>query len=276
MEVEKYRISLHDNTYACANNLSNTENITKFKKQVRKYISILNKIIEADFDKITDKNLYNLLTKVYSIKLTEEDYLEMFSISNGKKYSKIRQIPTTQTFYERNAIGHGNCFDWNIQLYQIFYVVAISDEMKFDYNKTYSKAEIKKLASEKTIVILKEKTMPIEENTNFNQEKYEVMPSLDIEIKSSEYNISNYVMKNFSLFGNLLRKEFKKKNVLKDIKELLDAIQNDMERIFSHTDSQDWCYAQIATRCKNWFDSSNEKCEYQNLQKRIRHKINSE
>lgn len=276
MEVEKNRISLHDDIYAYVNRSSNAENIAKFKKQVKKYISILNRIIEADFDKLTDKKLYDLLTKVYSITLTEEDYLEMFSISNGKKYSVIHLMPTTQTFYERKAVGHGSCFDWDIQLYQIYYSIAISDEMKFDYNKTYSKAEIKKLASEKTIVILNEKTIPIEEDTDFNQEEHEAIPSLDIEFKSYSDNMSNFVTNNFSLFGKLLRKKFKKENVLKDMRELLDDIQDDIESIFSNINSQDWCYSQISTGCKNWFDSSAEKEEYQNLQKRIRLKINSE
>ena len=214
MNVAKNRISLCQDTYAYVYRDSNKENAKAFKTQIRKYIGILKKIIEADFNKLTDKKFYDLLTKVYSISLTEEDYLEMFSIKNGKKYSKICEIPTTITFLDRTITGHGIDFNLEIQLYQICYVAAIVDDMKFDDSKTYSKEEIKKMVSDKTTIILNEQTIPIEENPNFNEEKYELIPSLDIKIKDYDDNISNFVNDNFSLFGKLLRKRFKKEEVL--------------------------------------------------------------
>ena len=94
-------------------------------------------MIESDFDKLTDKELYELLSKVYSIILDENDYLKMLSKYNGKNYTFIYRIPTTMTFSSRVTEGHGRSFDWWNQLYQVYYLVAISDTFNFDYNKIY-------------------------------------------------------------------------------------------------------------------------------------------
>ncbi len=271
MYVGKSRVSLYHDTYAYIHRNSDEENVEVFKTQMRKYIDILKKIIETDFKKLTDKEFYDLLTKFYSISLTEEDYLEMFSENNGKKYSKICEIPTTITFFDNKTEGRGRDLSWWTQLYQICYVAAIVDDVNFDDSKTYSKEEIKKMVSDKTIVILNEKTIPIEENPNFKEEEYELIPSLDIKIEIYSDNISSFVNDNFSLFGKLLRKKFKKQKVLKDMKELLDAIQEDIDDIFSYTNSEDWGYSQISTICKNWFDESDDKKEYQNLQEKVKH-----
>ena len=43
-------------------------------------------------------------------------------------------------------------FDWWEQLYQVYYFAATSEQVMFDYNKVYSKKEIKKLVSDKDII----------------------------------------------------------------------------------------------------------------------------
>lgn len=266
MDSERRTISLED-TYAYVSRASDEENAEVFKTKVQEYINILKKVTESDFDKLTDKELYELLSKVYSITLDEKDYLKMLSKYNDKNYTFIHRIPTTMTFTSRATEGHGRSFDWGDQLYQVYYLAATSDTFKFDYNKTYSKEEIKKLLSDKSIAILKQAEEAINDSQNFVKETFEPLPTLDIDIKNYGDNISQFVLNNYSLFGELLRKKFTKKIVLKDMKKIINELNEKIQEIFSDIQLKDPLYSGIATICKEWFESSKEKKEFQGIQK---------
>lgn len=267
MNAERIKISLAEDTYAYIGRASDEENAEEFKTRLQQYISILKEVIESDFDKLTDKELYELLSKVYGISLDEDDYLKMLSKLNNKQYTFIHRIPTTMTFTGRATEGHGRSFDWWDQLYQVYYLAATNNTFKFDYNKTYSKEEIKKLSADKSIALLKREEEAIDNNRDFIQEDYEPIPTLDIDIKGYGDNISSFVLDNYSLFGQLLRKRFTKKNVLKDMKKMIDDLSEEMQEIFSDTQSSDPNYSGTARVCKEWFDSSSEKTQYQGIQK---------
>lgn len=267
MNAERIKISLAEDTYAYIGRASDEENAEEFKTRLQQYISILKEVIESDFDKLTDKELYKLLSKVYGISLDEDDYLKMLSKLNNKQYTFIHRIPTTMTFTGRATEGHGRSFDWWDQLYQVYYLAATSNTFKFDYNKTYSKEEIKKLSADKSIALLKREEEAIDNNRDFIQEDYEPIPTLDIDIKGYGDNISSFVLDNYSLFGQLLRKRFTKKNVLKDMKKMIDDLTEEMQEIFSDIQSSDPNYSETARVCKEWFDSSSEKTQYQGIQK---------
>ena len=268
METERKRISLVEDTYAYIGRASDEENAEEFKTRLQEYISLLKEVVESDFDKLTDKELYELLSKAYGISLDEDDYLEMLSKLNNKQYTFIHKIPTTMTFTDIATEGHGRSFDWWEQLYQVYYLAASSDTFKFDYNKTYSKKEIKKLTADKSIVLLKREEEAIDSIRG--QEKYEPIPTLDIDINGYGDNISKFVLNNYSLFGKLLRKRFTKKTVLKDMREMIDDLTAEMQEIFSDAKSSDPIYSGTARVCKEWFDSSSEKAEYQGIQKILR------
>lgn len=267
MNAERIKISLAEDTYAYIGRASDEENAEEFKTRLQQYISILKEVIESDFDKLTDKELYELLSKVYAISIDEDDYLKMLSNLNNKQYTFIHRIPTTMTFTGRATEGHGRSFDWWDRLYQVYYRAATSNTFKFDYNKTYSKKEIKKLSADKSIALLKREEEAIDNNRDFIQEDYEPIPTLDIDIKGYGDNISSFVLDNYSLFGQLLRKRFTKKNVLKDMKKMIDDLTEEMQEIFSDTQSSDPNYSETARVCKEWFDSSSEKTQYQGIQK---------
>lgn len=267
MDAERIRISLVEDTYAYIGRASNEENAKEFKTRLQQYISILKEVIESDFDKLTDKELYELLSKVYGISLDEDDYLKMLSKLNNKQYTFIHRIPTTMTFTSRATEGHGRSFDWWDQLYQVYYLAATSNTFKFDYNKTYSKEEIKKLSADKSIALLKREEEAIDSNRDFIQEDYEPIPTLDIDIKGYGDNISSFVLDNYILFGQLLRKRFTKKTVLKDMRKMIDELTEEMQEIFSDTKSSNPLYSGTSRVCKEWFDSSSEKTEYQGIQK---------
>ena len=270
MNAERIRISLAEDTYAYIGRASDEENAEEFKTKLQKYISILREVVESDFNKLTDKELYELLSKVYGISLDDEDYLKMLSMYNNKKYTFIHRIPTTMTFKDRANEGHGRDFSWWEQLYQVYYLAATSDTFEFDYNKTYSKEEIKKLTADKNIVLLKREEEAIDSIRG--QENYESIPTLDIDINEYGDNISKFVLDNYSLFGQLLRKRFTKKTVLNDMKKMIDELTEEMQEIFSDTKSSDPNYSGTARVCKEWFDSSAEKVEYQGIQKTLRQK----
>lgn len=267
MNAERIRISLVEDTYAYVGRASDEENAEEFKTRLQQYISILKEVIESDFDKLTDKELYELLSKIYSISLDEDDYLKLLSKLNNKQYTFIHRISTTMTFNGIATKGHGRSFDWWKQLYQVYYLAATSDTFEFDYNKTYSKEEIKKLSADKSIALLKREEEAIDSNRDFIQEDYEPIPTLDIDIKGYGDNISSFVLDNYSLFGQLLRKKFTKKTVLKDMKKMIDDLTEEMQEIFSDTQSSNPNYSGTAKVCKEWFDSSAEKVEYQGIQK---------
>ena len=272
MNAERIRVSLAEDTYAYIGRASDKENAEEFKTRLQQYISISKKVVESDFDKLTDKELYELLSKVYGISLDEDDYLKMLSKLNNKQYTFIHRIPTTMTFTGRATEGHGRSFDWWDQLYQVYYLAATSDTFEFDYNKTYSKEEIKKLSADKGIALLKREQEAIDSNIDFIQEEYEAIPTLDIDIKGYSDNKSKFVLDNYSLFGQLLRKKFTKKTVLKDMRKMVDDLTEEMQEIFSYTQSSDPNYSGTARVCKEWFDSSEEKKEYQGIQKTLRQK----
>ena len=93
---------------------------------------------------------------------------------------------------------------------------------------------------------------------------------LNINIKSYGDNISQFVLNNYSLFGELFRKRFTKKAVLKDVKNIIDDLNKEMQEIFSNTQSKEPLYLGTAIICKEWFDSSEERKKYQGIQKKLK------
>ena len=269
MNIERKRISLFADTYAYIGRSSDEENAEEFKREVKKYISTIKEIVEVDFDRLTDKELYELLTKVYNIYLDDKDYLEMLSKRYNKEYTRFYRIPTTFTFYDTKQEGHGINFSWWPQLYQIYYNVVATNDVNFECNKIYTKDEIKEMVDTKNIVILKQESEEIMNNPEFEKEEYEELPILDIDINDYGNNISRFIINNYQLFGERLREKFTKKNVLNDMKKLINDFQDDINAIFYYANYNDTINYNIARICKEWFDTSNDKKEYESLQKKL-------
>ena len=58
MKSERKRMSLLEDTYAYFGRSSDEENAEEFKREVKEYIRTIKEIVEADFEKLTDKELY--------------------------------------------------------------------------------------------------------------------------------------------------------------------------------------------------------------------------
>lgn len=278
MNVSIDRITLVEDTYGYVGRASNEENAEMFKIEIQKYIEIIDKLINLDFKKLSNREFYELLKQIYSIRLDENDYLKMISKKNGKKYSDIYNIPTTMTFKSMVTEGHGRDFSWYEDLFQTYFDVAISDDLKnrrFQngrYNlKPFTKQEIKQMLEDKDIVIFMENDRVIYKSDleEFNAEEYKKFPSLNIECKWYTGNYFKFIEDNFDLFAELLRRKFTKKKILKDMKEYLKELECDIDNIFNNVNSRDKYYSGISKICENWYNTSGIKEKHEDIIKTL-------
>ena len=243
-----------------------------FKQDFRMYLNILKRVVESDFKKLTDKELYDLLSTIYDIYLDQFDYLKMLSIDNNKRYTKFWTIPTTMVFKSLVTEGHGRSFDYWEQPFQAYYDVALSDDF-LPQSKPYTKEEIKDLIENKNIVLLKRREREFNGGKDFNREEFEEFKTLDLDLVNkhpdTSFRINSSVFANFASFGKLLRKEFPKKRVLSDIREIIMDLNYDLEEVFQKGSDTPYC-AKISILCEEWYEKSNEKKEFENIQKRIK------
>lgn len=242
---------------------SENENAAEFEKTIKKKVSFIKKIVEIDFKEMSDENFYDLLTEIYSITLTDSDYLDIISRINNKKYTHFSEIDTQMTFNETAAEGHGRDFSWCQQLYQIRYLIAVAENVNLSLYPTLSKNEIKKLIADKSIVLLQKKAKPLNKKPDFTKEKLEKLPM----IHCGRYG---YVIKDeyFHYTVSLLREKFTKGIVLKDIRTIFDDLQDKINIILQGKYS-DHEHSKIANLCNDWYKNSDEKKECKDLAKKL-------
>lgn len=291
MNIEKNNITLTEDIYNeitetiydySIKNLSyiyngNKEELFNFFKDIlNKYINTINDLIYINFKELSDNEFYDLLCKVYNITLTEKDYLKILSKKNNKKYNKFTEINTYMTFLGTAQEGHGRDFSWWEQLYQIKYLIAVSEDTEIEYNTTLSKEEINKLIADKSIVIIGKRNKKIIHNLDIN-EPLEQFPitKLNFDYFNSLYNhMYGQIHKdeNFQLAVALLRKKFTKKRILKDMKEYLEELLNNINIIQTDqmniilSDSKSY---KIPKLYNEWYDNSNEKKSINTLKKTL-------
>ncbi len=274
MTAELNRVSLIEDTYAYVSRKSDSENAEEFKKQVISHISKIKNVIDADIENLSDEDFLKLLASVYSIYLDIDDYLELFSRKYNKKYTCVIEIPTTMTFTDSATEGHGKSFDWWEQLYQVVLVAAISDDMDFDHNKVYSKKEIEKLVLEKTIILLEQKNKPMEEeNENFRKEPFQYFP-IDFDFTENGNIISGFILDNYDLYIEMLRKKFTKRKILIDMQDYICDLREEIDGLIQYSRFDDGMYSEISKLCKEWYETSGTKSDFKLLQKKFNQKIN--
>lgn len=269
MNITNLNISGFENIYDYLYRINNDEIIERFKIIVNEYFNIINKLLEVDIDDLSDEDFYKLLTKFYDINLDSDDYLEILSQYNDKKYVNYGIIPTNMTFYDIVSEGHGKNFSWWEEELQACYHVAYSDNFKIDMDRLYTKDEIKELVSNKEIVILKEEDIPLTYNDNFTYDKYEFIPSLNIDISYYSNNMSQFLINNFNLFGKILRKNFTNKKILSDIKKSMYVFKKEIEEVILYLKSDKLINSQVGIACENWFDSYLNTNQYKMIMKNL-------
>ena len=189
----------------------------------------------------------------------------------GKKYNAFTEIGTFMTFTDTASEGRGRHFDWWEQLYQIKYLVAVSEDCNIPYDTKFSKKDIQKMINNKRIVIVDTKAEVLDGEPDFEKETAQNFPSMKLNFTREMFGDilgSIYKDDNFPIVISMLRKIFTKKRILKDMQEYLEELQDQIEDIISYP-NHDYPYNEISKLCNNWFEKSEEKQIYKSLQKKL-------
>lgn len=272
MNIDKNSITLTEDTYAYIYRASEQEIFETFRDTLKKYINIIDDLVNQDLKKLSDEEFYDLLRKVYSISLTEEDYLKILSKRNNKKYNIFTEIGTFMTFTDTATEGHGRDFSWWKQLYQVRYIIAVSEDTEIEYDSVLRKNDIKKMVEDKSIVIIERKTRQINNKLNIN-ETVENIPSIKLNCSYSNgiygrMTGSIYKDDNFPIVISMLRRKFTKKRILKDMKDYIEELEEEMKIVLSHSQSG-YAYNEVSRLCNEWYGKSKEKEKLNILQRKI-------
>lgn len=272
MNIDKNSITLTEDTYAYIYRASEQEIFETFRDTLKKYINIIDDLVNKDFKKLSDEEFYDILCKVYSISLTEEDYLKIISKRNNKKYNRFTEIGTFMTFTDTATEGHGRDFSCWKQLYQVRYIVAVAEDTEIEYDSVLRKNDIKKMVEDKSIVIVERKTRPIHNKLNIN-ESVENIPSIKLNCSYSNgiygrMTGSIYKDDNFPIVISMLRRKFTKKRIRKDMKDYIEELQDEMNIVLSRLQSG-YAYSEVSKLCNEWYDKSQEKEKLNVLKRKI-------
>lgn len=267
MNGELSRVSILENTYAYIGRASNESNFKTFKEEIEKHLNIIKRVLDSDIDKLTDDEFFNLLMGTYSITLDTEDYLKLLSKKYHKKYIFVGEIPTTMTFTGRATEGHGRSFSWWPQLYQVGYDAAISRDMDYEYNKVYTKEEVNKLVSDKSVVLLTENHKPVD-NIDFKEETFTPF-SINDKFNIDGNTLSGFTLNNYNLYIKYLKRKFTKKKILMDIKKYAIDLQKDIDSVTKLSNQNDSLYSELTKLCNDWYESSEAKNKFLLLQRKL-------
>lgn len=144
-------------------------------------------LLNKKISEINPIELYNVIKKIFDIKLDKNDYLKILSIKNDKHYNKIIRIKTTMFDLNGNNISY-NCM--------------ISRNVKIDDNQRLDKNKLRKLTNSKDILLLKEyKLSDISYLGRIEKEEPFLLQNFDIENSSIDEDselfiyISEYIKK---------------------------------------------------------------------------------
>jgi len=102
------------------------------------------RIFLEDYDKLSKKELYNMICNFYMVILEEDDYIEYINYKNNSDYNKVISIGTDVICKDIQSEGHGRDFSWWTVSYRRYLNVAVLGELE-NSDKFYTLEEIKKL-----------------------------------------------------------------------------------------------------------------------------------
>ena len=180
-------------------NNNTLESIIKMEVYCKNADDLSRLLLSKKISEINPIELYNVIKKIFDIKLDKNDYLKILSIKNDKHYNKIIRIKTTMFDLNGNNISY-NC--------------VISRNIKIDDNHRLDKNKLRKLTNSKDILLLKgyklsdisylgriEKEEPFLLQ-NFNIENSSIDEDSELFIYISEY-IKKETLKNITIIYEL-------------------------------------------------------------------------
>ena len=73
---------------------------------------------------------------------------------------------------------------------------------------------------------------------------------------------------NFPIVISMLRRKFTKKRIIKDMKDYIEELKDEMQIVLLHSQS-DYFYKEVSRLCNEWYGNSKEKEKLNILQRRI-------
>lgn len=230
------------------------ENLETFKIQIKKYIYAMNNLIDIDLNKLSDEEFCSLISEIYNVYIDDEDCLKILSKKNKKKYNMFTEITTKMTYEATATEGHGKNFSWWNQIYQVVYEVAVSEDISIDSSKDYNSKEIEEMIIDKNIVIVGRKSIPVEEKIE-NYKEFKITTMDDIR----DENITS-----------ILRRKFTKKKILKDMQDVIDELEIEIDDTLSSSNNEKSVYYETSKLCDEWFNKSEEKKEYEHIKSKVK------
>lgn len=252
MRLTIKRCTLLEDTYKQKDNEKK-----EFIRLTKEYVSLLKKLTNNTID---DSEYYELLSKFYNIRFEREDYLAAFSYLNDKKYTSFTKLNTDMVIYEQTKDGFGNGIIYSETKQKVRFVVAKANDVKIDLDKEYTKEEIRKMITNKEIVLVSEE----EYNLSVLPEKYEtyeLFPLTDIDDKECEF-----VKENVSIFGRILREQISQEKVLNDIKRFMEELNYQLETVTIYNKGD---HFRTNITLRDWWIDSPTKEEYDDIQREV-------
>lgn len=240
-EYYLYR-NIYDTIILCN---SDEQMFKEFKEYVIHNITVINKIINTDMDKMTDEEFWKFINIVLDIDFKDKDYLKMVSLMKGKKFDHFDEIWSTMTFKSTKSEGHGHDFSWWEAEFQRGFKCVVSEKLEIDSSKPYTVSEIKKMIASNDLVLIAD----LEEDLEFTEPKFKREKIQDFPL------LSLYISINSELFPyavQIARKKVTKKKVLKVMAKVVEDLQEDIELLLNFNFS-------YKSQCEDWYENSGMK-----------------
>lgn len=238
-----------------------------FKKRLTEKIDLVNKLIDTDYDSLTNEEYYYLIRNIFDIILKEQDFLAYISKMRKKEYSYFCTIPTSMTFSEYKSEGKGiNSSFWK-QTYQVFVEVAVSDKTNLDSKKKYSKEEIRNMYLANQITVLDYESMELEKFMK-DMENFDEYPTPIYKLAKKIIPNNEEYKNEFDFYMNALRRKVNKEFIMGELRKYVEELNVELYDIFISSSMLDE-YGKVAKKCKKWFKENNKNDDLNNLSKRL-------
>lgn len=232
----------------------------EFENKIREYVSLLSDITTVDLASLPNRDYYNLLTRFYNVIFEKEDYLKAFSRHFNMNYNRYETINTDMILSTKTTDGFGNSVIWNENKQIISVEAAISDGVKIDPEKVYTKDELISMLNKKEIVAIDIKKTDVPKKTEV-KEAYEPIPIVGISKPNNDFFNAN-----LPLFGRMLKDTLTKEKINEDLIRFMRELNYQLRTVTIFNSGE---YHDFNNDCKIWWNASKEKETYDSIQERV-------
>lgn len=214
-----------------------------YLENIKNDLEAISKLVNTDFKDLTDEDFLKLTSYFYSFYITKDDILNLLSENSNVKFDKIQKLNTRMTFKDTVSEGHGRDFSYWDEIFQVFYIVATSKDLKLNPEYNYSIDEIKQMIEKNQIISFGgyreargmnpdfpfvteqvEKISFKNINLNITLDSYEdIIDELECSFDFNSLITIDSTFSNeiYNLAISMIRKKLNKKKVLTDCKEIV-------------------------------------------------------